>query len=419
MNPLSLVLLFVFSVLYAWTLYNMPILAVGLKHLLRKLRNKENKKGKSSIKANLPFISIIVPVKDEEKVIGRILDALLRLVYPKEKSEIIIVEDGSKDKTVKICQKYIDQHPNHIKLFHREISNGKPSALNYALKKSKGEILALFDADCVPNSDVLLRVVEYFEDPSTAAVQGGLSSINANENMLTRLISYEEAVAFKTYALGRNALNLFVYLIGSCCFLRKSVVEKLGGWDEESLGEDLEISVRLTKEGYLIRYVPEIQSWQESPAKLGALIKQRARWLRGHMEIALKYGRLITNVNKKTVDTEVTLLLPFIQIIGLLGYFMALVTSFLSIQLDYILSILGQVLLILTMTALLMIGVALIYVTKPCKMTNLLWLPFVFAYWLVENLIAFYALLQIVLRRPRKWTKTTKTGTVNYDKKQF
>jgi len=419
MNLLSLISLFMFCVLYAWTLYNMPILAIGLKHLLRKLQKKENNKSKSSSKANLPFVSIIVPVKDEERVIGRLLDALLRLDYPKEKSEIIIVEDGSKDKTVEICQKYANQHSKYIKLFHRATSNGKPSALNYALKKAKGEILALFDADCVPSSDVLLRAVECFKDSSIVAVQGSTSFINANENMLTRLISYEEAVAFRTYALGRNALNLFVYLIGSCCFLRRDVVEKLGGWDEDSLCEDLEISVRLTKEGYLIRYVPEIQSWQESPAKLGAFVKQRARWLRGHMETAFKYGKLITNINKKSLDTEVTLLLPFIQIIGLLGYFMALVMSFLSIQLDYILSILGQTLLILSMVALLMIGIALIYVTKPCKMTNLLWLPFVFAYWLVENLIALYALFQIVLRRPRKWTKTTKTGAVNYDKKQF
>ena len=419
MNPLSLISLFVFFVLYAWTLYNMPILAVGLKHLLRKLRKKGNKKAKPSNKANLPFISLIVPVKDEERVIGRLLDALLMLDYPKEKSEIIIVEDGSKDKTVEICQKYVDRHSSCIKLFHRETSNGKPSALNYALKRAKGEILALFDADCIPRSDVLLRAVECFKEPSTAAVQGRTSSINANENMLTHLISYEEAVAFRTYSLGRNVLNLFVYLIGSCCFLRKDVVEKLGGWNENSLCEDLEISVRLTKEGYLIRYVPEIQSWQESPAKLGDLIRQRARCLRGHMETALKYGNLITNINKKSLDTEVTLFTPFIQILGLLGYFMALVTSFLSIQLDYFLSILGQVLLILTMSALLMIGTALVYVTRPCKMTNLLWLPFVFVYWFIENLIAFYALLQIVLRRPRKWTKTTKTGTIDYDGNSF
>jgi len=412
MGPLSLVSLFVFFVLYGWTLYNIPILAVGLRQLLRKLRKESGKKAEFSSEGNLPLVSVIVPVKDEERVIGRLLDALLRLDYPKERSEIIIVEDGSKDKTLEICQKYVDQHSSHIKLFHREISNGKPSALNYALKKARGEILALFDADCVPNSDVLLRAVECFKDSSTVAVQGGISSINANENMLTRFISYEEAVALRTQLLGRDALNLFVYLMGSCCFLRRDVVKKLGGWDENSLSEDIEISVRLTKEGYSIRYVPEIQSWQESPAKLSALAKQRARWLRGHMETALKYGKLITNVNKKSLDTEVTLFTPFIQIVGLLGYFMALFTSFLSIQLDYILSILGQVLLILTITALLMIGIALIYTTKPGKMTNLLWLPFVFAYWLVGNFIALYALLQIVLRRPRKWTKTVKTGII-------
>jgi len=395
----------------------MPILAVGVKQLLRKLRRESEKKAESS-RANLPLVSVIVPVKDEERVISRLLDALLRLDYPKERSEIIIIEDGSKDRTFEICQKYVGQHPKHIRLFHRETSNGKPSALNYARKEAKGEILALFDADCVPTSDVLLRAVECFKDSSTAAVQGGTSSINANENMLTRLISYEEAVGFRTYALGRNVLNLFVYLTGSCCFLRKDVVEKLGGWDENSLCEDLEISVRLTKEGYSIRYVPEIQSWQESPSKLGVLVNQRARWSRGHMETAFKYGKLITHVNKKNLDTEVSLFSPFVQIMALFGCFLGLVTSLGSLQLDPIFSILGQTLLVLTITALLMIGTALIYTTKPRKTINLLWLPFVFAYWLVENFIAFYALIQIVLRRPRKWVKTAKTGTINYDGKQ-
>lgn len=419
MNPLGLVSLFLFCVLYGWTLYNIPILAVGLKQLLRKLRKGSEKEAKPSSRANLPLVSVIVPAKDEERVISRLLDALLKLDYPRERSEIIVVEDGSKDKTLEICQKYAEQHSSYIKIFHRETSNGKPSALNYALRKARGEILAIFDADCVPDSDVLSRAVECFEDSSTAAVQGGASSINANENMLTRLISYEEAVAFRTYALGRNVLNLFVYVIGSCYFLRRDVVEKLGGWDENSLCEDLEISVRLTKEGYSIKYVPEIQSWQESPAKLGVLVKQRTRWLRGHMETALKYGKLITHVNKKNLDTEATLFTPFIQIMALLGFFTGLVTSFLSVQFDYVLSILGQTLSVLMIAALLMIGTALIYVTKPCKMTNVLWLPFVFVYWLVENVIAFYALLEIVLRRPRKWTKTAKTGTINCDREQF
>jgi hypothetical protein len=137
------------------------------------------------------------------------------------------------------------------------------------------------------------------------------------------------------------------------------------------------------------------------------------------METALKYGKLITNINRKSLDTEAALFTPFIQILALLGCFMGFLTSFLSVQLDYVFSILGQTLLILTIAALLMVGIALIYVTRPCKKTNLLWLPFVFMYWLAENFIALYALLQIVLRRPREWTKTKKTGIIDHDKKEF
>lgn len=226
MTPLGLISLFVFLILYAWTLYTTPILAVGLKHLLKRLRRGSSQIRKDGFlsKSNLPFVSIIVPVKDEEKVIARELEALMDLEYPKESSEIIIIEDGSKDKTFDICRKYADEHAGYVKLFHRKKSNGKPSALNYALGKARGEILAIFDADCVPESDALLRAVECFKDSSVAAVQGSSSSINANENMLTRLISYEEAVGVRMFALGRDALNLFVYLTGSCCFLRKRLL---------------------------------------------------------------------------------------------------------------------------------------------------------------------------------------------------
>lgn len=134
------------------------------------------------------------------------------------------------------------------------------------------------------------------------------------------------------------------------------------------------------------------------------------------METALKYGKLITTISKKGVDTEVALFTPFIQIMGILGYFMSLATSLVSLKIDYIMSILGLTLLGLTIAALVMIGTALVYVTRPTKTRNLLWLPFVFGYWLVENFVALYALFLIVLRRPKKWVKTMKNGTINYER---
>lgn len=408
-NPLYVVAVAVFSVIYVWTLYNIPILVVGVRHL----RRSGQKKSKVSMReGELPTVSIIVPVKDEERVVGRLLEALVRLKYPPEKREIVIVEDGSVDRTVEICREYVRRYPGQVRLFCQQTSIGKPSALNYALERVKGEIVAVFDADSVPAPDVLLRAVEHFEDPSVAAVQGRACSINADVNMLTKFISYEEAVRYETHMRGKDVLNLFVPLTGSCYFVRRDVLLEVDGWDDASLSEDTEVALKLTKEGYHIRYAPEIRYWQEYPVQLAQLIKQRIRWFRGAMEMMLKYGKLVAKPNRRNVDAEMTLIGPYIFILCLLSYLMLLQTFVVPVQQDFVFVTVNQITFVITMVPLFLIGVALICVTKPRRGGNLLWLPFIYAYWVLQNFLALYAFLLIVFRRPKKWTRTVKSGIV-------
>jgi cellulose synthase/poly-beta-1,6-N-acetylglucosamine synthase-like glycosyltransferase len=396
----------VLSVLYVWIVYNIPIFAFGV----RQLRSGRKRRFSLLSRRRLPMVSIIVPAKDEEKVIGRLLEALLRLDYPPEKKEIVIVEDGSVDKTVAICKEYVRRYPDKIKLVHKPSSNGKPSALNYGLRHVKGEIVAVFDADSVPEPDTLLKAVEHFRDPSVAAVQGRACSINADVNMLTKFISYEEAVRYGAYIGGKAVLNLFVPLTGSCYFIRRSVLLDVNGWDDTSLSEDVELALKLTKEGYHIKYAPEMRYWQENPVSLVQLIKQRIRWFRGEMEIAIKYGKLVTKPNRKNIDAEMTLFGPYMFILCLLSYFMMLQTFIVPVQQNFMFITMNQITFLITVVPLFLIGVALIYATKPRRATNLLWLPFIYAYWILQNFLALYAFLQIVFRRPKKWTKTVKNG---------
>jgi cellulose synthase/poly-beta-1,6-N-acetylglucosamine synthase-like glycosyltransferase len=360
----------------------------------------------------LPMISIVVPVKNEEKVVDRLLRALLRLSYPTENREILIVEDGSTDKTVEICREYVRRYPEQVRLFHKSISNGKPSALNYAIKHARGEILAFFDADNIPEPNTLDRVVRYFSDPSVAAVQGGLGVINAGENMLAKFVSYEEAVWCEAYLRGKDALNLFVHLKGSCQFIRRNVLEKLNGFNEEALSEDMELSARLTETGYRIRYASDVCSWQETPSNVRQLFKQRTRWFRGTMEVAFKYGRLMAKPSRHGLDAELTLLGPYILIVSLVSYFLAFCASFATFDFDALLQFLMQLSAMGTTIMLSVCGLALAYATKPRRLTNLLWLPFIYFYWSLQAFIALYALLLICLCRPRRWIKTEKTGII-------
>ena len=407
-NPLYIVSVGVFSVILVWTLYNIPILVAGVKNL--RLSSGKKEKFSTLNVERLPTVSIIVPVKDEEKVVGRLLDALLKLDYPQDKREIVIVEDGSVDKTVELCKEYVRRHPSQVRLFSQQTSNGKPSALNYALEHVNGEIVAVFDADSVPRSDALLKAVEHFEDPSVAAVQGRACSINADVNMLTKFISYEETVRYETYMRGKDALNLFVPLTGSCYFVRRRALLEVDGWNGASLSEDMEIALKLTEKGHCIRYAPEIRCWQEYPVKLAQLIKQRIRWFRGTMEIALKYGKLATKPNRKNIDAEMTLIGPYMFILCLMSYFMLLPIFLVPVQQNFVFVNANFIIFSITTVPLFLVGVALIYVTKPRKAANLFWLPFIYAYWILQNVLAFYALLQIVFRRPKKWTRTVKNG---------
>jgi cellulose synthase/poly-beta-1,6-N-acetylglucosamine synthase-like glycosyltransferase len=358
------------------------------------------------------MVSILVPVKDEERVVGRLLGALLKLDYPREKMEVVIVEGGSVDETVGVCAEYARRYPDQVRFIRQPASNGKPSALNYALQYVRGEIVAVFDADSVPEPDALMRAVEYFEDSSIAAVQGRTCSINADENMLTKFVSYEEAVRYETYLRGKDSLNLFVPLTGSCYFIRRRVLEEVGGWDDGSLSEDTELSVRLVEGGYGVKYAPEVRSWQENPANLTQLFRQRMRWFRGCMEVSLKYGKLITNFNRRSIDAEVTLAGPYMLALCFMAYLAALCTVLAPIQLDPVFTMMMQVTSLLSIVPLCIIGIALVYVTKPRRVANLLWLPFIYVYWSLQTFLASYALVQILLKRSRRWTKTMKTGAV-------
>jgi cellulose synthase/poly-beta-1,6-N-acetylglucosamine synthase-like glycosyltransferase len=406
-----IILILLFLTVYVWSIYNLPILVAGVRHLRRSRRKLE--KGLLS-ETKLPTFSIIVPVKNEEKVIGRLLDALAKLNYPADKKEIIVVEDGSTDTTSDICAACAEDPNTNLRILHKPFSNGKPSALNYGIERARGEIIGVFDADSLPAEDSLLNVCKYFEDPNVTAVQGRTLSINSEQNMLTKFLSYEEAVYCEAYMGGKDALGLFVHLRGSCQFIRRDVLEELKGFDEDMLTEDLEISARLTERGGLIRYAPDVRSWQESPADLKQLLRQRTRWFRGTMEVAFKYGKLMAKPRRKSLDAEATLFGPFVLIASLVTYFGAFCTFFTAFPFDILWQFALQFATIITTFTVLVCGFALIYVSKPRKVANLLWLPFIYFYWSFQAFIALYAVLLILLRRPRRWVKTEKKGVVAY-----
>jgi cellulose synthase/poly-beta-1,6-N-acetylglucosamine synthase-like glycosyltransferase len=392
-------------ILLFWTVYNGSILFVGVRSKRKLSVSTENI-------ATEPTFSIIIPTKNEENVIARCLDGVMNIDYPKEKIQIIVVDGKSGDNTLKICSEFCERHPLNIKILSEKTVKGKPAALNLALPFVKGDIVGVFDADSLPERDVLCKVVSYFNDKKIMAIQGRTTSINEKANALTRVISMEEKAWFQALLTGREKMSLFVPLTGSCQFIRRGVIDELGGWDENSLTEDVEFALRMVEKKHLIKYAPDVCSGQETPSTIGPLFKQRVRWYRGYMETAIKYGRLLDNLNKRTIDAEISMAGPFMMVVSLLSYInWFLVALFLS-QSNPIINFTGLV-IALTAVSLVSIGIGLVASEKPIKPQNILWVPFIYVYWLMQMFIAGWAFLKLVLRRKRDWTKTAKKGSVD------
>ena len=392
------------GVLLFWTIYNGSIIYMGI-------RNKRKQISFSSDKCTEPpKISIIVPTKNEETVIRRCLDGILNMDYPKDKMQLIIVDGKSNDRTYEICSEFSKKYPENIKVISEKTAKGKPAALNLALPYINGEIVGVFDADSLPEKEVLMKVASYFNDKKLIALQGRTTSINEKNNALTRVIAMEEKAWFQALLSGRERLQLFVPLTGSCQFVRTNVLEELGGWDENSLTEDVELALRLVEKNHHIKYAPDVCSGQETPNSLGPLVKQRVRWYRGYMETAIKYGRLLDNLNKRTVDAEISMAGPFMMVVSLLSYVNWFFVAIFLSQSNPVLDFTGLV-IALTAVSLVSVGIALTASEKPIRLRNILWIPFIYIYWVIQMFIAGWAFLKLVFRRKRVWDKTVKKGS--------
>lgn len=384
---------------------------VGVRELSNSKGAGEERRGRVECK-DPPFFSLIVPVKDEERVIGRLLDVLMKTVYPSDKYEVVVVDDASQDGTLKICRKFEDFYPGRIKYLRREASNGKPSALNYALKFAEGDIIGVLDADNVPEPDFLVKTARQFDDKTVVAVQGLLSSINAEENLLTKFLHYEGILQYNALYRGKEKLGLFVPFAGTCMFVRREILEDIGGWRDDALSEDLELSAKLTKKGYRVKFTPEVRSRQENPSRFRELVGQRIRWYRGCLEVALEYGRLLKRLNRRSVDAEIFFFGPFLMVMTLMTFVLGCSSILEPLRLGTYGLFLTRSMSLLTLLTLFIVGVGLAYTTKPRRLSNVKWLPFVYLYWTTQLFVAFYVLLQIVFRRPKNWRSTSKSGVV-------
>ncbi|MDM9774058.1 glycosyltransferase [Clostridioides difficile] len=289
--------LFVFSLFSIWSLLLINIiLAMGGYIFYFKNFDKEIKEIDE-----YPMISILVPAHNEAKVIGRTVESLLLLNYPKSKMELIVINDNSSDNSKEILENIKDRYNNYnftiINTDSLTGGKGKSNALNIGYKVSKGDFIAVYDADNTPDKNALRYLVQTIVmNDELGAVIGKFRTRNKNKNLLTKFINIETLSFQWMSQAGRWQLFNLCTIPGTNFILRRSIIEEIGGWDSKAIAEDTEISFRIYKLGYKIKLVPQSITWEQEPETVKVWIKQRTRWAKGNIYVLMKY---IKNIFKQ------------------------------------------------------------------------------------------------------------------------
>lgn len=227
-------------------------------------------------------ISVVIPAYNKEESLLNTVNAVKNIDYPKDKIEILVVDDGSKDKTVEIARKI-----DGIRFFEKRYNSGKADTVNLGIKNANGEIIAVIDADSYPEKDSFKKMIGYFDDPEVGAVTASCFVKNTN-----KLLEKLQAVEYFLIAFGRKILDFVdsVYVTpGSLSMYRKKILVDVGGFDTKNITEDIEIAWKILKNKYKNRMCLSAKVYTEVPSNLKQWWRQRLRWNIGGFQTVHKY----------------------------------------------------------------------------------------------------------------------------------
>ncbi|MBT4540516.1 glycosyltransferase family 2 protein [Candidatus Woesearchaeota archaeon] len=239
---------------------------------------------------NYPKITIAIPAFNEEKAIEKTILTALKLEYPKNKLNIVVIDDGSTDNTKKIVQSLSKKH--NFKFISKK-NEGKAKALNIVLEKCKTNLFACLDADSYVEPDSLKRMLHHFDNPKVAATITAIHVIEP-KNLYEKLQRMEYLLAIMTRKL-MAFINTLSVTPGVLSVYKTKILQKVGGFDNETLTEDFEIAMRLKFYGYDIEIETSAKTYTYVPNNFKKLWRQRVRWYRGFVESHRKYHKMFLN----------------------------------------------------------------------------------------------------------------------------
>jgi len=246
--------------------------------------------------SELPFVTIQLPIYNEQYVIDRLIDACCRLDYPRDRFEIQLLDDST-DETTDVAQGIVARYaagteglaPQPVHYIHRTNRYGyKAGALEEGLKVAKGEFIAIFDADFVPPPQWLMQVVHHFAEQGIGMVQTRWTHLNRNYSFLTQV----EAILLDGHFVlehgGRSRAGVFFNFNGTAGMWRREAIEEAGGWQHDTLTEDTDLSYRAQLKGWKFKYLQDVECPAELPIEMTAFKTQQARWAKGLIQTSKK-----------------------------------------------------------------------------------------------------------------------------------
>jgi len=243
--------------------------------------------------AELPAVTVQLPLFNEMYVVERLLDAVAGIRYPRDRFQIQVLDDST-DETQEICKRKVADLARRfpeleVEYIHRVDRGGfKAGALQNGLRTAKGEFVLIFDADFLPLPDILERAIDHFSDPRVAVVQCRWEHVNRDFSALTEVEALMLDGHFIMEHAGRNWSGRFFNFNGTAGLWRRAAIADAGDWQHDTLTEDMDLSYRAQLRGWKFVYLPEIAAPAELPVEMSAFKSQQFRWAKGSVQVALK-----------------------------------------------------------------------------------------------------------------------------------
>lgn len=324
---IALVLIFMYAIAQLNLLFN---------YLSARKKEQRSPKFDLSNPEEIPYVTIQLPVYNELYVMERLLDNIAEIDYPKDKLEIQVLDDSTDESLHSTAAHIKELQSSGLDIKHvlRENREGfKAGALKEGLKAAKGEFIAIFDADFLPQKDWLKRTIPYFKDSEIGVVQTRWGHLNRNYSILTKIQAFALDAHFTLEQVGRNSKGHFINFNGTAGVWRKQCILDAGNWEGDTLTEDLDLSYRAQLKEWKFKYLEDVETPAELPVVISAARSQQFRWNKGGAE---NFRKMMWRVIKNQHIPTKTKLHGLLHLLNSTMFLSILVVAILSIPMLYI-----------------------------------------------------------------------------------